>query len=184
MNKQLMKKTIGIAASAALMASVGFSGSALARPGDNNKGGNKQGPQASAGVSTWCEITDEAAGEMTVYVSVEDQSSGVAFGFVQLATTVVQGLTKSKGNAWDDIPGAIASPDLMVNVQDQPVTINICGGDLGKAINAETTIVIDEDLTGYPASQPEYTAQCGDNPATEEIEGGLTTADYPNLCSL
>ena len=33
MNKQLTKKTIGIAASAALMASLAFSGSALAAPG-------------------------------------------------------------------------------------------------------------------------------------------------------
>ena len=181
MNKQLTKKTIGIAASAALMASLAVSSSAIAGPGNGPK---TQGPQASAGVSTWCEITDEAAGEMTVYVSVEDKSSGEAYGFVQLKSEVVRGVEKDKGNSWDDIPGATATPDLMVNVANQPVTINICGGYLGKAINAQTSIQIDEDLTGYPASKVEYTAQCGDNPATDETEGGLKTADYPDLCTL
>jgi hypothetical protein len=176
MNKQLTKKLIGIAASAALIGSVAFSGSAMA-----GKGGNKQGPQASAGVSTWCEISDEAAGDMTVHVTVIDKSSGEAFGFVQVATAVVQGLTKDKGPVWDDILGATASPDLVV-APDQEVTINVCGSDLGKAINAETTIILDE--TFYPASKAAYTAQCGDNPYTEETEGGLRTADYPNLCTL
>jgi hypothetical protein len=172
MNKQLTKKLIGIAASAALIGTVAFSGSVLAA-----KGGN---PKASAGVSTWCEITDEAAGDMTVHVTVIDKSSGKAFGYVHVETAVVQGLTKSGGNSWDDILGATAAPPLTVS-PDQPVTINLCGSDLGKAINAETTIILDQ--TYFPSSKPAYTAQCGDNPATDEIEGGLKTADYPDLCT-
>ena len=44
MNKQLTKKSIGIAASAALMASVAFSGNALAGPPADN---DKKGPPAA-----------------------------------------------------------------------------------------------------------------------------------------
>jgi hypothetical protein len=173
LNMQLMKKTIGIAVSAALMTALAVSSSALAEPGGK--------PRVSVGVSTWCAITDQAAGVLTVYVSVEDKSSGIAYGFARVDTAVVQGLTKSRGNSWDDIAGAFATPALMVGVENQPVTINICGSQLGKAINAETKIILDE--TDFPASKREYTAQCGDNPATDEIEGGLKTDDYPNLCS-
>jgi hypothetical protein len=118
---------------------------------------------------------------MTVHVTVIDKSSGVAFGFVLVDTAVVQGQTKSKGNTFDDILGATATPDLVV-APDQQVTINICGSDLGKAINAETTIILDD--TFFPSSKPAYTAMCGDNPATDEVEGGLKTADYPDLCTL
>jgi hypothetical protein len=46
MNKQLTKKTIGIAASAALMASLAFSGSALAAPGGEKGPPPPQSPPA------------------------------------------------------------------------------------------------------------------------------------------
>ena len=52
MNKQLTKKTIGIAASAALMASLAFSGSALAAPG-----GEKGPPPAQ---DEACDLDDYA----------------------------------------------------------------------------------------------------------------------------
>jgi len=177
MDKQFRNEVISVAASAALLLSVAFSGSAFAGPGQ------KKGPQASAGVSTWCEIKEEniAAGVMSVHVSVEDKSSGVAFGYVQLDSAMVQGVTKDRGNSWTDIPGAMKTPDLLVNVSDQEVTINICGGDLGKAINAKTKIILDQSL--FPSSKPEYTAQCSDNPMTDEVEGGLKTADFDGLCS-
>ena len=45
MNKQLTKKTIGIAASAALMASLAFSGSALAGPGNSPDKGDRDPSQ-------------------------------------------------------------------------------------------------------------------------------------------
>ena len=184
MNKQLTKKTIGIAASAALMASVAFSGTALAGPG--NKGGNKQGPQASASVSTWCEISDEEAGDMTVYIRTEDKSSGDAYGKAPIASTDVVLQAKSTGNSWETLD--VEKPYLTLGV-DAEVTFNLCDQSLGKAINAETIIKLDESWV--PASKSAYTAQCGNAPGDDDIlgtdddvtGGGLKTADYPDLCS-
>jgi len=180
MNKRNTTKLTSIALVASM--AVGLSASAVAG-GKGNGPKDGKGPQASLGVSTWCEIKDDnvADGVMSVYVSVEDKSSGVAFGYVQLDSVVIQGKTKDRGNLWYDIPGAVKTPDLQVGVSDQEVTINICGGDLGKAINAKTTITLDQSL--YPSSKPEYTAQCSDNPMTDEVEGGLKTADFEGLCS-
>ena len=167
MNKQLTKKVIGIAASAALMGTVAFSGSAMAG----------KGPQASAGVSTWCAITDEEAGEMTVYIRTEDKSSGEAYGMEDIADANVELVTKDRGNQWSP-PLDFETPDLHLGV-DATVTFNLCGLDLGKAINALTSIKLTTNL--YPSSKTMYTAQCSDNPYTEEVEGGLKTADYPDL---
>ena len=177
MNKQLTKKTIGIAASAALMASLAVSSSALAN-------GKKKGPQASAAVSTWCEITDERAGDMTVYIRTEDKSSGEAYGMEDIADTTVVLQTKDRGPVWTDL--TFVNPDLNLGV-DAAVTFNLCGADLGKAINAATSITLTENL--YPASNDMYTAQCTNAPGPDGILGtdddvvigGLKTADYPEL---
>jgi hypothetical protein len=179
MNKQLMKKTIGIAASAALMASVALSGSALAGPG--------KGPQASAGISTWCEITGEREGDMTVFIRTEDKSSGVAYGAEDIASAKVDLVTKDRGNQWSD-PIDFETPTLFLGI-DAAVTFNLCGvlDDLGKAINAQTSIKLTEN--SYPSSKDYYTAQCSANPGDDgvfgtgddEPGGGLKTADYPYL---
>ena len=179
MNKQLTKKTIGIAASAALMASLAFSTNAFAE-----RGGNKQGPQASAAVSTWCEITDERAGEMTVFIRTEDKSSGEAYGLEDIAEATVALVDKDRGNQWDLI--TFTNPTLYLGV-DAAVTFNLCGLDLGKAINAQTAIVLTENL--YKSSKDAYTAQCSNAPGPDGIlgtdddviGGGLKTADYPEL---
>jgi len=184
MNKQLTKKAIGIAALAALIATVAFTGSALAGPG-----GNKQGPQASASVSTWCEITDEAAGDMTVYIRTEDKSSGEAYGMEDIASAQVDLVTKDRGNQWSD-PIDFETPTLHLGVDDS-VTFNLCDklDLLGKAINAQTSIKLTTNL--YPSSSIVYTAQCSNAPGPDGmlgtdddvIGGGLKTADYPDLCS-
>ena len=177
MDKQLTKKLIGIAASAALIGSVAFSGSAVA--------GKGKGPQASASVSTWCEITDEEAGDMTVYIRTEDKSSGIAYGMEDIDTATVDLVTKDRGPVWSD-PLDIETPALNLGV-DAAVTFNLCGLDLGKAINAETSITLTENL--YPSSKSVYTAQCGNAPGPDGIlgtdddvtGGGLKTADYSDL---
>lgn len=184
MNKQLTKKTIGIAASAALMASVALSGSALAGPPADK--GNKQGPQASASVSTWCEISNEAAGDMTVHIRTEDKSSGEAYGMEDIASASVDLLTKDRGPSW--IPIDLDTPTLYLGA-DATVTFNLCGQDLGKAINAETSIKLTTNV--YPSSKTMYTAQCSNAPGPDGMlgtddditGGGLKTADYPNLCT-
>jgi hypothetical protein len=180
MNKQLTKKTIGIAASAALMASVAFSGSALAGPGGNGK---KE--QASIGVSAYCKIENVEEGVMAVYVSIEDKSSGNAYGQFGLDPVQIVGVTKDRGPVWTDIPGAKESPSLDVPSYEVRVPVNICGGgELGSAINAQVSVMLALDETSlYSPSKSEYTAQCGDDPNTDETEGGLKTADFEGLCS-
>ncbi len=178
MNKQLTKKSIGIAASAALIATVALSGNALAAPPG-------KGPQASAAVSTWCEITDERAGDMTVYIRTEDKSSGVAYGMEDIASAQVDLVTKDRGNQWSDALD-FENPTLHLGV-DASVTFNLCGLDLGKAINAETSIKLTNNL--YESSKVVYTAQCSNAPGPDGmlgtdddvIGGGLKTADYPEL---
>jgi hypothetical protein len=76
MNKQLTKKTIGIAASAALISSVAFSGSALAA-----KGGNSQSElKGSIGVTNTCEVTvnpyDKSDVVLELTSVIVDKSSG------------------------------------------------------------------------------------------------------------
>jgi hypothetical protein len=182
MNKQLTKKTIGIAASAALMASVVLSGSALAGPG--KKGGNKKGPQVSASVSTWCEITDEVNGVMRVNIRTEDKSTGDAADQAVIAAAHVNLVTKDGGPNWGD-PLQTQYPYLVFG--DDYVEFNLCGETLKKAINAQTTITLDTSI--YPASKGAYTAQCGNAPGPDNtlgtdddiIGGGLKTADYADL---
>ena len=179
MNKQLTKKTIGIAASAALIASVAFSGSALAGPG--------KGPQASLGVSAWCEV-DVANGQIDMHLTIEDKSSGIAVA--ELDSVAVQGLQKIKGRDWDDIEFATFNDGVRNDENDNPteitigadqlVELDICDGLLAasKAINAEATVTLLGD-----ASKSEYTTKCGDNPDTLYVnEANLKVADYYGLC--
>jgi len=95
MNKQLTKKAIGIAASAALIATVALSSAASAAPGGN--------PKSSIGVDTWCEIKpgDEAVGDMTVHIKIEDKSSGIAYGNTYLQSVVVEAAAKDRGKDFD-----------------------------------------------------------------------------------
>jgi hypothetical protein len=165
MNKQLTKKTIGIAASAALMASVAFSGSALAGPG--NKGGNKQGPQASASVTAYCNIVDEM---LVVDITFEDKSSGIAEAMV--ATAEVQGEQKDGGRGWDPL-GSLATADISTDGDTDTVRIPLCGQlenpltANAKAVNALVSVSLSTDE--FAASKTEYLSRCKDNPLTEDV---------------
>ena len=177
MNRQLTKKLIGIAASAALMGTVAFSGSAIAG----------KGPQSSAGVSAWCEV-DVASGQLDMYLTIVDKSSGVAVA--ELDSVDVQGLQKDKGRGWDPIAGAeftdgtrdddTDNPTEITFGEDQLIELDICEGLLAssKAINAEAIVT----LLGK-SSKEEYTAKCGDNPDTLYVnEANIKVADYYGLC--
>ena len=97
MNKQLTKKTIAIAASAALIASVALSGSALAA---------RKGPQASLDVMTVCNI-DAVNEELIVDVTLTDPNKDTNKAQAVLESVTVQGLQKAGGggkgsNTWTD----------------------------------------------------------------------------------
>jgi len=193
MNKQLTKKTIGIAASAALMATVALSGSALAAPGGNNS--NKQGPQASLDVFTVCNI-DPDAGELIVDVTITDPNVGLDKATAVLESVKVQGLQKVRGNVWSR--GADSWDSATDFCIDDPygspiavgttctIRLDICTGLANsKAVNAETTVEIsglfDGDVVG--SSKDTYLSRCKDDPETLEVnEADLKVADYPGLC--
>ena len=181
MNKQLTKKTIGIAASAALMATMAFSTTAYAE-----RGGNKQGPQASLDVMTVCNI-DADAGELIVDVTITDPNEGTDKAQAVLDTVEVQGLKKFRGknwllsdDKWESTMGDLCDDGTSISIGTTcTVKIDICS-DLGnsKAVNAETTVVLMEN-----ASKTGYLSRCKDDLATEYVdESVLKVADYPDLC--
>jgi len=171
MNKQLTKKTIGIAASAALMASLAVSGTALAGPGGNNS--NKQGPQASLDVFTVCHI-DESAGELIVDITITDPNAGTDKAQAVLESVNVQGLQKYRGNDWmhsDDswasLMGDTCEDGSAVMIGTTcTVRLDVCSG-LGnsKAVNAETTVSLQGE-----ASKETYLSRCKDDPLTLEYD--------------
>jgi hypothetical protein len=186
MNKRNTIKLTSITALAALLLSVVFSGSAIAGPG--------KGPQSSAAVFTVC-FVDEAAGQLDVFLTITDKSSGVAIA--ALDSVDVQGEQKEKGRGWDDIVGAefedgapgddANNPTQTVIGVEKLIELDICAGldPKSKAVNALTTVT----LLGK-SSKAEYTSRCKDDPATDDgdpetdwdNEAILKIADYPTLC--
>lgn len=181
MNKQLTNKTIGIAASAALMATMAFSTTAYAE-----RGGNKQGPQASIDVFTVCHI-DDAAGELIVDITITDKNAGTDKAQAVLDSVIVQGLKKFRGNewmhsddSWDNLMGDTCEDGSAVMIGTTcTVRLDICSS-LGnaRAVNAETSVTVQG-----PSSKDTYLSRCKDDPATDEVdEAVLKVDDYPNLC--
>jgi hypothetical protein len=186
MNKQLTKKLIGIAASAALVGSVALSGTAIAGPGGGNGGGKGKGPQASLGVTTVCFI-NEATDELDIYLTITDKSSGSATA--ELGSVTIQGEYKSTGPVWSDIPNSQivdgdstdpANNPTQIGLGQTMVSIPLCDMPMSaKAVNALTSVT----LNGA-ASKDEYTSRCKDDPDTPYVnEANLKVADYPMLCN-
>ena len=176
MNKQLTKKTIGIAASAALMASLAASGSALAAPGNGN-GPNKQGPQGSIGVMNTCEVDDSNIYDVLLIVTttITDKSSGDGVATIIQDGFTVQAMQKFGGRYLFEVGDAqMSTPTLPEDgsVEFQS-TIHLCqdgvefeGLDpLAKAANAETTVMIDD---GHKVEG--WISRCIDDPDTAEDE--------------
>lgn len=184
MNKQLTKKTIGIAASAALMASLAFSGSAFADPGN----GVKNGPKGSIGLFSICYIETEAEYGVDVptpYLRVEttitDQSS--VLGDATLDGMTVQALEKYKG-PWSN-PDNFAEigdphPSYPVLAGDPPAAsvtsrIPLCQSAMGNAtlssaarsVNALITVEITDEHNNKDMG---FTARCSDDPDTYYVD--------------
>lgn len=182
MNKQLTKRTIGIAASAALMASLAVSGSAFAGKNDNN------GQKGSIGLFSVCYIetvaeygVDVPAPYLRVETTVTDESS--VLGDATLAGMTVQAKEKYKGT-WNDESNfaPIGDPDISYPVLagDPPkvaVTsrIPLCQSAMGndtlsadaRSVNALITVEITDE---HNNKMDGFTARCSDDPDTYYVD--------------
>ena len=163
MNKQLTKKTIGIAASAALMASLALSGSAFAAPGNGNGGAN--GKKGSIEILSICDL-NKTSGKLTVWTKIVDTSSESAYG-ADLDSLFVQGVEKigtgknqttspitgSKGEAtpvfandltFDDCRYAAATEGVKMPKSCNAVDVSVSGRDAcARSVNADIEVLID-----------------------------------------
>jgi hypothetical protein len=162
MNKQLTKKTIGIAASAALMASLALSGSAFAAPGNGNGGAN--GKKGSIEILSICDL-NKASGDLTVWTKIVDTSSDPAnYGanldsmFVQAYEKVGTGKSQSTNDlglpgstdpefdddfSFDDCRDAVKNGTLMPDSCNE-ITRSVCGLSAGaRSVNADIEVLID-----------------------------------------
>jgi hypothetical protein len=179
MNKQLTKKIIGIAASAALIASVAFSGTAIADPNPN------KGPKPSITIDSWCEINTADLKNVifTVNSRINDASSE-SFPDTPSVTKyefrLKQGKGNSKGGNKYQVFGAPKFGPLGEGGVDKLVYVqfNLCTEGLSpfaNAVNANITVEIDGGHKTFPAT-------CADNPATEEDESIVTHIGHLGLC--
>jgi hypothetical protein len=182
MNKQLTKKTIGIAASAALIASLAVSGSAFAGPGNNN------GPKGSIGLYSICYIETEAeigvdvpAPYLRVETTITDESS--VLGDATLDGMVVQAREKYKGpwsnpdNFQDIGDPDVSYPELAGAPPAAHVTsrIPLCQSAMGnptltkdaRSVNALITIQITDE---HNNKEMGFTARCSDDPDTYYVD--------------
>jgi hypothetical protein len=196
MNKQLTKKTIGIAASAALMASLAFSGSAFAAPGNGKA--VKNGPKGSISILSVCDL-NKASGNLRVWTKIVDTSSDpVNYGaeldsmFVQAYEKVGTGRSQSTndlglpGSAdptfdddflFDDCRDAATNGTVMPDSCNE-VHVSVSPSACARSVNADIEVLIDgihnnketrEVLDGdgnFDKYVSVFTAQCSDDPET------------------
>jgi len=207
MNKQLTKKTIGIAASAALMASVAFSSSALAAPGGNGNGNGPKdgnGPQGSIAVTNTCEVTvnpiDKSDVVLTLTSVIEDKSTGD--GAATNVAWSAQAQEKYKGRdlyAIGDVQTAFYAgipEENGVKTVTVVKTFDLCdassetvevNGDFvpkypgmstyAKAANAQTTVMIDD---GHKVEG--WISRCVDPDLTDDIDQLASLKLEQGLC--
>ncbi len=155
MNKQLTKKTIGIAASAALMAAA-LSATAVAGPGNDNKG-----PKASIKVAAWCEVESRNLIDATLIVNtlVTDAGGDVSAEITDSSITPVQGVGNNRGGD-KFIPltdATVAGPSRIGDVET--VEIDLCAAGMSSAANAANAMVSVEIVGGHKI----FTAMCSDH---------------------
>ena len=180
MNKQLMKKTIGIAASAALMATVAYSGSAIGAPDPA-----KKGPKASITIDSWCTLDTADLDNviLTVNSRINDASSE-SFTDDPFVTNyefqLLQGVGNSKGgNKYMPFGtpksgplGAVEGSELTTE------TFNLCAEGLYSDANAVNVLITVDILGGHKT----FTATCADNIDTPEDESDNTHIGNLGLC--
>jgi hypothetical protein len=166
MNKQLTKKTIGIAASAALMAAA-LSTTAVAGPPAN------KGPKASITVAAWCDVEPRNLTDATLVVNtlVTDAGGEVSAEITDSSITPVQGVGNNKrGDKFMPLEGAtIAGPSLIGDVET--VEIDLCAAGMSSAANAANAMVSVEIVGGHKI----FTAMCSDH----DLDGD----GYPDVFS-
>ena len=166
MNKQLTKKTIGIAASAALMAAA-LSATAVAGPGNDNKG-----PKASIKVAAWCdvEVTSEGDALLNVHTLVTDSGGPVeAVLLVDMnSIQAYQGVgSNRKGDKFSPLSVIVEENDLgklenvpsAIGVIENHEPINLCAAGMDPAANAANALVTVEIAGGHKT----FTAMCGNH---------------------
>ena len=169
MNKQLTKKSIGIAASAALMASLAFSGSALA--GKPEKGNAPKGSQTSVDVYSNCNIVGD---QLVVNVTVTDKNAGTDKTPAELVSVSVQPQEKigprnlvGVGDAWKWTSDLYDEADdkcdngTVIKIGDTcTISFSVCEAlsSNAKALDALTTVD-----TGENGSKVTYTSMCKDS---------------------
>lgn len=155
MNKQLTKKTIGIAASAALMAAA-LSATAVAGPGNDNKG-----PKASIKVAAWCAVEPRALTDATLIVNtlVTDAGGEVSAEITDSSITPVEGVGNNRGrDKFNPLEEAtVAGPSLIGDVET--VEIDLCAAGMSSAANAANAMVSVEIVGGHKI----FTAMCGEH---------------------
>lgn len=174
MNKQLTKRTIGMAASAALMMAA-LSATAVADPGNPYKG-----PKASIDVSVWCDIVPGNLTDATLVVNtlVTDSGGEVSAKITDSSITLYEGVGDNRGkNKFSVFGDALDGPNDIGEVQSVPV--DLCAAGLSSTANAANAMVTVDILGGHKT----FTAMCGDNPLTEDVvEDGGVEIGHLGLC--
>ena len=174
MNKQLTKKTIGIAASAALMATVLSTTAVEANP--------NKGPKASIDVLAVCSL--DVADPMNAILGVrtlitEEENAEVAAVVVSNTTQAIQGVGNNRGkNKFSLIGDAVDGPLGTDPVGNEfTIQINLCDAGLASNANSADALVTVEIAGGHKT----FSSRCGDDPMTEEVEGSFSIG-HLGLC--
>jgi hypothetical protein len=174
MNKQLTKKAIGIAASAALTAAA-LSSTAVADRGNSNKG-----PKASIDVSVWCDVAPANLTDATLIVNtlVTDSGGEVNAKITDSSITLVEGVGNNRGNnKFSAFGGAVDGPSEIGDVKTVP--LDLCAAGMDSAANAVNAMVSVSIVGGHKT----FTSMCGDNPLTEDVvESGGVEIGHLGLC--
>ncbi len=168
MNKQLTKKTIGIAASAALMTAIAasaalmtaaLSATAVAGPDNPNKG-----PKASIKVAAWCDVdsSDPANAMLNVHTLVTDSGGPVSAMLIVEENSIVpvQGVGDNRGrDKFSPLPdGTVPGVPSVIGAVES-TSINLCAAGLSSAANAANALVTVEIVGGHKT----FTAMCGNH---------------------
>ena len=156
MNKQLTKKTIGIAASAALMAAA-LSATAVAGPGTANKG-----PKASIKVVAWCDVdaSDPMNAILNVHTLITDKGGEVSAELTDTSTTPVEGVGNNRGRDKFQplVAGKVDGFPSLIGVEES-IGINLCEAGMSPAANAANAMISVDIVGGHKT----FTAMCGDH---------------------
>ena len=161
MNKQLTKKTIGIAASAALMTAA-LSATAVAGPDNPNKG-----PKASIKVAAWCDVEVNSEGDALLNVHTLVRDSGgpveavllVDMNSIQAYQGVGNNRRGDKFSPLSDTDGKLETVPSAIGVIENHEPINLCAAGMDPAANAANALVTVEIAGGHKT----FTAMCGNH---------------------